>query len=60
MLFNLVVLGVLQDTSGRLWRRRSTDLYVVELTSNIDVKVTDSLLWIKCFNHKTYAVGTGK
>ncbi|XP_020912940.1 E3 ubiquitin-protein ligase rnf213-alpha isoform X2 [Exaiptasia diaphana] len=39
VLFNLVVLGVLQDTTGRLWRRKSSDLYIIERTKDIDVKV---------------------
>ncbi|KAJ7355098.1 hypothetical protein OS493_027887, partial [Desmophyllum pertusum] len=33
LLFNLLVLGVLKSSSGQVWRRRSSDLYVIELTS---------------------------
>lgn len=33
LLFNLLVLGSLRDKMGRLWRRRSTDLYVIEITT---------------------------
>ena len=31
-LFNLLVLGSVTDSAGRVWRRRPTDLYVVEVT----------------------------
>ncbi|KAK2553290.1 E3 ubiquitin-protein ligase rnf213-alpha [Acropora cervicornis] len=34
LLFNLLVLGSLCDTMGRLWRRRSSDLYIIEITTN--------------------------
>ncbi|XP_078362430.1 uncharacterized protein LOC144646644 [Oculina patagonica] len=33
LLFNLLVLGCLCDKMGRVWRRRSTDLYVIEITT---------------------------
>ena len=33
LLFNLLVLGVLKSSSGQVWRRRSSDLYVIELTT---------------------------
>lgn len=33
LLFNLFVLGSLYDKMGRLWRRRNTDLYVIEITT---------------------------
>ena len=33
LLFNLLVLGVLESSSGQVWRRRPSDLYVIELTS---------------------------
>lgn len=33
LLFNLLVLGSLCDKMGRVWRRRSTDLYVIEITT---------------------------
>ncbi|KAJ7339383.1 hypothetical protein OS493_005778 [Desmophyllum pertusum] len=33
LLFNLLVLGSLCDKMGRVWRRRSTDLYVLEITT---------------------------
>ncbi|XP_022803330.1 E3 ubiquitin-protein ligase rnf213-alpha-like isoform X2 [Stylophora pistillata] len=33
LLFNLLVLGYLCDKMGRVWRRRSTDLYVIEITT---------------------------
>ena len=33
LLFNLLVLGCLCDRMGRVWRRRSTDLYIVEVTT---------------------------
>ena len=34
LLFNLLVLGSLCDKLGRLWRRRSSDLYIIETTTN--------------------------
>ncbi|XP_015765580.1 PREDICTED: E3 ubiquitin-protein ligase RNF213-like [Acropora digitifera] len=34
LLFNLLVLGSLCDKMGRLWRRRNSDLYVIEITTN--------------------------
>ncbi|KAL9988404.1 hypothetical protein ACROYT_G002842 [Oculina patagonica] len=33
LLFNLLILGCLCDKMGRVWRRRSTDLYVIEVTT---------------------------
>ena len=33
LLFNLLVLGCLCDKMGRVWRRRSTDLYIIEITT---------------------------
>ncbi|XP_067056125.1 E3 ubiquitin-protein ligase rnf213-alpha-like isoform X2 [Acropora muricata] len=33
LLFNLLVLGVLKSSGGKVWRRRSSDLYVIELTT---------------------------
>lgn len=33
LLFNLLVLGFLCDKMGRVWRRRITDLYVIEITT---------------------------
>ena len=33
LLFNLLVLGVLSDSRGRVWRRRPCDLYIVEVTT---------------------------
>lgn len=33
LLFNLLVLGCLRDQLGRVWRRRSTDLYIIEITT---------------------------
>ncbi|XP_048587615.1 E3 ubiquitin-protein ligase rnf213-alpha isoform X3 [Nematostella vectensis] len=33
VLFNLLVLGVMSDRQGRVWRRRKTDLYVIEVTT---------------------------
>ncbi|PFX19442.1 E3 ubiquitin-protein ligase RNF213 [Stylophora pistillata] len=33
LLFNLLVLGCLCDKIGRVWRRRSTDLYIIEITT---------------------------
>ncbi|KAJ7339375.1 hypothetical protein OS493_005769 [Desmophyllum pertusum] len=33
LLFNLLVLGSICDKMGRVWRRRSTDLYVLEITT---------------------------
>ena len=33
LLFNLLVLGFLCDKMGRVWRRRMTDLYVIEITT---------------------------
>ena len=33
LLFNLLVLGVLESSSGQVWRRRPSDLYVIEVTT---------------------------
>ncbi|XP_022796393.1 E3 ubiquitin-protein ligase rnf213-alpha-like isoform X3 [Stylophora pistillata] len=33
LIFNLLVLGYLCDKMGRVWRRRSTDMYVIEITT---------------------------
>ena len=33
LLFNLLILGVLKSSSGQVWRRRLSDLYVIELTT---------------------------
>ena len=33
LLFNLLILGVLKSGSGQVWRRRLSDLYVIELTT---------------------------
>ena len=33
LIFNLLVLGYLCDKMGRVWRRRSTDLYLIEITT---------------------------
>ena len=33
LLFNLLILGVLKSSSGQVWRRRVSDLYVIELTT---------------------------
>ena len=33
LIFNLLVLGYLCDKMGRVWRRRSTDLYIIEITT---------------------------
>ncbi|XP_048586969.1 E3 ubiquitin-protein ligase rnf213-alpha-like isoform X2 [Nematostella vectensis] len=33
VLFNLLVLGIMSDRQGRVWRRRKTDLYVIEVTT---------------------------
>ena len=33
LIFNLLVLGYLCDNLGRVWRRRSTDLYIIEITT---------------------------
>lgn len=32
LLFNLLILGMLKSSSGEVWRRSSSDLYVIELT----------------------------
>ena len=34
LLFNLLVLGSLCDRMGRMWRRRNSDLYIIEITTN--------------------------
>ena len=34
LLFNLLVLGSLCNKMGRMWRRRNSDLYVIEITTN--------------------------
>ena len=33
LLFNLLILGVLKSSSGQVWRRKVSDLYVIELTT---------------------------
>ena len=33
-LFELVILRVVKDHSGNIWRRKSTDMYVVEITTD--------------------------
>ena len=33
LLFNLLILGVVKSNSGEVWRRRLSDLYVIELTT---------------------------
>ncbi|XP_022806308.1 E3 ubiquitin-protein ligase rnf213-alpha-like [Stylophora pistillata] len=33
LIFNLLVLGYLCDKMGRVWRRRRTDLYIIEITT---------------------------
>lgn len=33
LLFNLFILGALKSCTGQIWRRRSSDLYVIEITS---------------------------
>ena len=33
LIFNLLILGYLCDKMGRVWRRRSTDLYIIEITT---------------------------
>ncbi|XP_068735057.1 LOW QUALITY PROTEIN: E3 ubiquitin-protein ligase rnf213-alpha-like [Montipora capricornis] len=33
LLFNLLVLGSLCDKMGRLWRKRNSDLYIIEITT---------------------------
>ena len=39
-LFNLLILGMLTDARGRVWRRRPCDLYVVEITDVMAVPAT--------------------
>lgn len=34
LLFNLLVLGSLCNKMGRMWRRRNSDLYIIEITTN--------------------------
>ncbi|RMX46188.1 hypothetical protein pdam_00007847 [Pocillopora damicornis] len=34
LIFNLLVLGYLCDKMGRVWRRRNTDLYIIEITTD--------------------------
>ena len=36
-LFNLLILGMLTDARGRVWRKRPCDLYVVEITNVVAV-----------------------
>ena len=31
-IFNLLILGALTTANGRVWRRKSTDLYILEAT----------------------------
>lgn len=33
-LFQLTVLGVVKDRSGKVWRRKPTDMYVIEITTD--------------------------
>ena len=35
LLFNLFILGALKSCTGQIWRRRSSDLYVIEITSGL-------------------------
>ena len=30
--FNLIILGTLTTSSGRMWKRKPTDLYILEVT----------------------------
>ena len=32
LLFNLLILGELTDSRGRVWRRKPHDLYILEIT----------------------------
>ena len=34
LLFNLLILGELTDDCGRVWKRNSYDLYIVEITNS--------------------------
>ena len=43
LLFNLLVIGVLKSSSGQVWRRRSSDLYVIELTSGTPRDVNETV-----------------
>ena len=41
LLFNLLILGALKNSSGQIWRRRSSDLYVIEITSGVSPNVCE-------------------
>ena len=43
LIFNLLVLGYLCDKMGRVWRRRNTDLYIIEITT--DAPLPMGLTW---------------
>lgn len=40
-LFDLIALSEIKDARGRVWRRRLTDLYVIEWTENSNVVLTE-------------------
>ncbi|PFX29705.1 E3 ubiquitin-protein ligase RNF213 [Stylophora pistillata] len=42
LLFNLLILGALKSSSGQIWRRRSSDLYVIEITSGVSPTVRET------------------
>ena len=43
LLFNLLILGALKNSSGQIWRRRSSDLYVIEITSGVSLNVCETV-----------------
>ncbi|XP_022797655.1 E3 ubiquitin-protein ligase rnf213-alpha-like isoform X3 [Stylophora pistillata] len=42
LLFNLLILGELTDDCGRVWRRNSYDLYILEITHSTSMKPKES------------------
>ena len=43
LLFNLLILGVLKSSNGKVWRRRVSDLYVIELTTGPKQEVNETV-----------------
>ena len=60
-LFKLLILGNVQDSSGNVWRRRKTDMYVVELTTDetFPLLTTDALLPRQSSSQVSFTVNFG-
>ena len=58
LLFNLLVLGVLKSSSGQVWRRRTSDLYVIELTTGPAEDIIETVhKGVPLFKASSYEVG---